>query len=135
MRKSLHVEDIAFRELEQGPAQRLQRRWARVPGPLLRTSVRAVAIDFENPGMGLLGIGSALVSFATWCFTIALGVYGFEVGVAAGAALLTRLFVQHVSEDQRPEYAEEEDELADAFRELVALINNMAQWALRAAVR
>jgi MFS family permease len=54
----------------------------------LRTSARALAIDFENPDMGLLGVGTALVSFAMWCFSIALGVYGFEAHGAAGVGVV-----------------------------------------------
>jgi MFS family permease len=54
----------------------------------LRTSVRALAEDFENPDMGLLGVSAAFVSFATWSFTIALGVYGFEAHGAAGVGVV-----------------------------------------------
>jgi hypothetical protein len=54
----------------------------------LRTSVRALAVDFTNPDMGLLGASTALASFATWCFTIALGVYGFEAHGAAGVGVV-----------------------------------------------
>lgn len=51
-------------------------------------SVRALALDFSNRDMGLLGIAAASTSFATWCFTIALGVYGFEAHGAAGVGVV-----------------------------------------------
>lgn len=54
----------------------------------LRTSVRALVVDFENPDMGLLGVSTAASSFATWCFTIALGVYGFDAHGAAGVGIV-----------------------------------------------
>src|SRR5262245_29181552 len=54
----------------------------------LRTSVRALAVDFENPDMWRLGVATALVSFATWCFTIALAVYGFDAHGAAGVGIV-----------------------------------------------
>ncbi|MGB7684419.1 MAG: MFS transporter [Solirubrobacterales bacterium] len=61
----------------------ISRTWA-----ALRTSVRALAVDFANPDLGLLGIATAVTSFATWCFTIALGVYGFEAHGAAGVGIV-----------------------------------------------
>lgn len=57
-------------------------------GMALRTSLSAIAEDFKNPDMGLLGASAALTSFATWCFTIALGVYGFEAHGAAGVGIV-----------------------------------------------
>ncbi|HET9153518.1 MAG TPA: MFS transporter [Solirubrobacterales bacterium] len=54
----------------------------------LRTSVRALATDFANRDSGLLGISTALIWFATWCFTIALGVYGFDAHGAAGVGIV-----------------------------------------------
>jgi MFS family permease len=54
----------------------------------LVTSVRALAVDFSNPDLGLLGVATAAISFATWCFTIALGVYGFEAHGAAGVGIV-----------------------------------------------
>jgi len=54
----------------------------------LKTSVRALAVDFQNPDLGKLGFGTAAVAFATWCFTIALGVYGFEAHGAAGVGIV-----------------------------------------------
>ncbi len=54
----------------------------------LRTSVGALAIDFTNRDLGILGIATVLMAFATWCFTIALGVYGFEAHGAVGVGLV-----------------------------------------------
>lgn len=54
----------------------------------LTTSLRALVVDFTNPDMGLLGVATAAISFATWCFTIALGVYGFEAHGAAGVGIV-----------------------------------------------
>lgn len=50
--------------------------------------MRALAVDFKNPDMGMLGASTAFTSFATWCFTIALGVYGFEAHGAAGVGIV-----------------------------------------------
>jgi MFS family permease len=50
--------------------------------------VRALAVDFKNPDMGLLGVATAVSSFATWCFTIALAVYGFDAHGAAGVGIV-----------------------------------------------
>jgi MFS family permease len=54
---------------------------------------RALAIDFGNRDLGLLGIARVGTSFASWSFAIALGVYGFEFGgaVAVGLVALVRL--------------------------------------------
>lgn len=52
------------------------------------TSLRALATEFRNRDTGLLGIATASTSFATWCFTIALGVYGFEAHGAAGVGIV-----------------------------------------------
>src|SRR6476659_746997 len=54
----------------------------------LTTSLRALAVDFKNPDLGALGVATAASSFATWCFTIALGVYGFEAHGAAGVGIV-----------------------------------------------
>jgi len=54
----------------------------------LGTSVRALAMDFANRDQGLLGASTALVWFATWSFTIALGVYGFDAHGAAGVGIV-----------------------------------------------
>ena len=54
----------------------------------LGTSVRALVVDLRDPDMGRLGVGAAAVSFATWCFTIALGVYGFDAHGAAGVGIV-----------------------------------------------
>lgn len=50
--------------------------------------MRALAVDFENRDMGLLEIAIALASFASWCFSISLGVYGFEAHGAAGVGVV-----------------------------------------------
>ena len=54
----------------------------------LGTSLRALAVDFKNPDLGSLGAATAATSFATWCFTIALGVYGFDAHGAAGVGIV-----------------------------------------------
>jgi MFS family permease len=54
----------------------------------LRTSVSALVVDFANPDMGLLGVATLGTSFATWCFTIALGVYGFDAHGAVGVGVV-----------------------------------------------
>jgi MFS family permease len=54
----------------------------------LRVVVKAFLIDFENRDLGLLGIARVGVSFASWSFTIALGVYGFEAHGVAGVGLV-----------------------------------------------
>ncbi len=45
-------------------------------------------LDFENRDLGLLGLARIGVSFATWSFTIALGVYGFEAHGVLGVGLV-----------------------------------------------
>jgi MFS family permease len=59
----------------------------------LTSVLRALLIDFGNRDLGLLGVAKAGVSFASWSFAIALGVYGFEAGgaVAVGVVALVRL--------------------------------------------
>jgi MFS family permease len=57
-------------------------------GMALRTSLGALAVDLKNPDLGALGASTAFSSFATWCFTIALGVYGFEAHGAAGVGIV-----------------------------------------------
>ncbi len=54
----------------------------------LQIVVRALVIDFENRDLGLLGAARIALSFATWSFTIALGVYGFEAHGIAGAGIV-----------------------------------------------
>jgi MFS family permease len=54
----------------------------------LRLSVRALMLDFENRDLGLLGLARIGVSFASWSFTIALGVYGFEAHGVVGVGLV-----------------------------------------------
>src|SRR5215216_4318830 len=53
----------------------------------------ALAVDFGNRDLALLGIARIGISYASWCLAIALGVYGFEVGgaVAVGIVALVRL--------------------------------------------
>ena len=53
-------------------------------GALLRAA-RAV---FENPDLGRMQVSWAAMSFATWGFAIALGVYAFERGGAAAVGLV-----------------------------------------------
>lgn len=55
----------------------------------LRPSINALVIDFANRDMGLLGVAAAVSSFAAACFTISLGVYGFEAHGAAGVGVVT----------------------------------------------
>ena len=59
----------------------------------LASTLGALAVDFGNRDLGLLGIARVGISFASWCLAIALGVYGFEVGgaVAVGVVALVRL--------------------------------------------
>jgi MFS family permease len=54
----------------------------------LRLSVGALMLDFENRDLGLLGLARIGVSFASWSFTIALGVYGFEAHGVVGVGLV-----------------------------------------------
>jgi MFS family permease len=58
-----------------------------------RTAVGAVVVAFENPDMRRIQLAWAAMSFALWSFTIALGVYAFDVGgaTAVGIAGLVRL--------------------------------------------
>jgi MFS family permease len=59
----------------------------------LASTLGALAVDFGNRDLGLLGIARVGISYASWCLAIALGVYGFEVGgaVAVGVVALVRL--------------------------------------------
>lgn len=54
----------------------------------LKIVVRALVIDFENRDLGLLGSARIGLSFASWSFAIALGVYGFEAHGIAGAGIV-----------------------------------------------
>ncbi|MFL5872187.1 MAG: MFS transporter [Solirubrobacterales bacterium] len=54
----------------------------------LKIVVRALIIDFENRDLGLLGSARIGISFASWSFAIALGVYGFEAHGIVGAGLV-----------------------------------------------
>ena len=53
----------------------------------------ALAVDFGNRDLGLLGVARIGTSFAFWSFAISLGVYGFDHGgaVAVGVVALVRL--------------------------------------------
>ncbi len=51
-------------------------------------ALRALAIDFGNRDLGLLGVARVGTSFANWSFAIALGVYGFEAHGAVGVGLV-----------------------------------------------
>jgi len=51
-------------------------------------ALRALAIDFGNRELGLLGVARVATSFANWSFAIALGVYGFEAHGAVGVGLV-----------------------------------------------
>jgi MFS family permease len=59
----------------------------------LASTLGALAVDFGNRDLGLLGIARVGISYSSWCLAIALGVYGFEVGgaVAVGVVALVRL--------------------------------------------
>jgi MFS family permease len=59
----------------------------------LGSTLGALAVDFGNRDLGLLGVARVGISYASWCLAIALGVYGFEVGgaVAVGLVALVRL--------------------------------------------
>jgi len=48
----------------------------------------ALVIDFGNRDLGLLGVARICVSFASWSFAIALGVYGFEAHGAVGVGIV-----------------------------------------------
>ena len=54
----------------------------------LQIVVRALIIDFENRDLGLLGAARIGLSFSSWSFAIALGVYGFEAHGIVGAGLV-----------------------------------------------
>jgi MFS family permease len=55
----------------------------------LQLVVRALLIDFDDPNRGRLGLSRVLTSFASWCFAIALGVYGFEAHGIVGVGLVS----------------------------------------------
>jgi MFS family permease len=54
----------------------------------LQIVARALILDFENRDLGLLGAARIGLSFASWSFTIALGVYGFEAHGVLGVGLV-----------------------------------------------
>jgi MFS family permease len=53
----------------------------------------ALAVDFGNRDLGILGLARVGASFAAWSFAISLGVYGFDHGgaTAVGIVALVRL--------------------------------------------
>ena len=55
---------------------------------IVRTGAGALVVDFSNRDLGLLDVGTVCTAFATSCFTIALGVYGFEAHGAVGVGLV-----------------------------------------------
>jgi len=59
----------------------------------LRTSLESLAAVFRNPSLARLSVGWAGMTFTTWAFAIALGVYAFREGgaTAVGIAALVRL--------------------------------------------
>ncbi|HEY2717586.1 MAG TPA: MFS transporter [Solirubrobacterales bacterium] len=57
-------------------------------GRELKLVVSALTIDLGNRNLALLGLSRLSVSFANWCFAIALGVYGFEAHGAVGVGLV-----------------------------------------------
>lgn len=59
----------------------------------LRNSLRRLAAVFRNPSLARLSLGWAGMTFTTWAFAIALGVYAFGQGgaTAVGIAALVRL--------------------------------------------
>jgi MFS family permease len=65
----------------------------------LGLALRALAIDFSNRDLGLLGVARVGASFANWSFAIALGVYGFEAHgtVGVGLVALVRLLPGAIS--------------------------------------
>jgi MFS family permease len=65
----------------------------------LKLSVKALMIDTENRDLGLLGMARIGISFASWSFAIALGVYGFEAHgvVGVGLVALVRLLPGAIS--------------------------------------
>jgi len=60
-------------------------------GQKLGVVLRALVLDFENRDLGLLGAAKICISFASWSFAIALGVYGFEAHGVAGVGLIAAI--------------------------------------------
>lgn len=54
----------------------------------LKLILHALTIDLGNRNLTRLGLARLGISFASWCFTIALGVYGFESHGALGVGLV-----------------------------------------------
>jgi Major Facilitator Superfamily/Cyclic nucleotide-binding domain len=57
----------------------------------LKLVVHALIIDFENRDLGLLGSARIGISFASWSFAIALGVYGFDEHGVVGVGLIATI--------------------------------------------
>jgi MFS family permease len=75
------------------PGERERRRVIGGAASRLAAVLRALAVDFGNRDLGRLGVAKVGISFASWCFAISLGVYGFEAGgaVAVGVVAAVRL--------------------------------------------
>src|SRR6476619_1096360 len=54
----------------------------------LGNALRALILDFSNRELALLGVARVCTSFASWCFALALAVYGFEAHGAVGVGLV-----------------------------------------------
>lgn len=54
-------------------------------------AIGTLILDLEDPNRGRLGVARVLTSFANWCFTIALGVYGFEAHGIVGVGLVAMI--------------------------------------------
>ncbi len=54
----------------------------------LRVALHALAIHLDDPNRSRLGIARILTSFSAWCFSIALGVYGFEAHGIVGVGIV-----------------------------------------------
>ncbi|HEX4307926.1 MAG TPA: MFS transporter [Solirubrobacterales bacterium] len=54
----------------------------------LRVAVHALAIHLDDRNRSRLGIARILTSFSAWCFSIALGVYGFEAHGIVGVGIV-----------------------------------------------
>lgn len=54
----------------------------------LKLVLRVLTIDFGNREISRLGMARLGISFASWCFAIALGVYGFDAHGVVGVGLV-----------------------------------------------
>lgn len=57
-------------------------------GRTLKVGFNALVIDFTNRDMGFMGVAALAGAFSAWCFTIALGIYGFEAHGAVGVGIV-----------------------------------------------